>query len=124
MSLTPEQINEAWHMRTACPKTSWVRIGLKLGFSDRTVREALYPERREARRANRRKRENGHKKPKGYHRYEVSPHGVHMEGRRATVPSIVLIEREARLALAPRSLTALICGDPPPGRSALDKRNA
>ena len=38
-----------------------------------------------------------------------------------TVPQQVLFERE-RALLAPRTLTAAICGDPVPGRSALGRR--
>lgn len=38
-------------------------------------------------------------------------------------PAHVMQEAE-RAMTAPRSLTALICNDPPPGRSALDRRNA
>lgn len=45
--------------------------------------------------------------------YEPSP----------VVPRDVLFERKRALK-APRSLTALCCGDPAPGRSALDKRKA
>jgi hypothetical protein len=36
-------------------------------------------------------------------------------------PDVVLIERDIRLS-APRTITAHIFGDPPPGYSALDKR--
>lgn len=35
---------------------------------------------------------------------------------------IALAERDRRLALAPRSLSAALCGDPLPGYSALDRR--
>jgi hypothetical protein len=38
------------------------------------------------------------------------------------VPDEVMAERESRLS-APRSLTALICGDPPVGFSALERRS-
>jgi len=34
----------------------------------------------------------------------------------------LLAARDARAMLAPRSLTALICGDPLPGHSALERR--
>lgn len=37
-------------------------------------------------------------------------------------PSTVLAEREYRLALAPRDLTAALFGDPLPGYSALERR--
>jgi DNA-binding CsgD family transcriptional regulator len=40
------------------------------------------------------------------------------------VPAHVLAERDARLALDPRNLTAAFAGDPLPGRSALDKKMA
>ncbi len=39
-------------------------------------------------------------------------------------PKLSTIEERERAYGAPRSLTALVCGDPPAGRSALDKRNA
>ena len=39
-----------------------------------------------------------------------------------SVPDTVLQERARRLAQSPRSLTAACMGDPPPGYSALDKR--
>lgn len=35
----------------------------------------------------------------------------------------VLAERGTRLSIAPRDLTALICGDPRPGYSALERRS-
>jgi hypothetical protein len=38
------------------------------------------------------------------------------------VPDSVLLERDQRNALMPRSITAFIFGDPIPGRSALDQR--
>ena len=38
------------------------------------------------------------------------------------IPDSVLAEREARLALSPRDLTAAIAGDPLPGMSALERR--
>ena len=37
------------------------------------------------------------------------------------VPASILADRDRR-SNAPRSLTALFCGDPAPGQSALDKR--
>jgi hypothetical protein len=44
-------------------------------------------------------------------------------GGNPSPPQSVLHEREQAL-LAPRSLTAALLGDPPAGRSALDKRGA
>lgn len=40
-----------------------------------------------------------------------------------TIPQSVLDERDRRLALAPRDLTAAINGDPLPGMSALERRH-
>ena len=37
-------------------------------------------------------------------------------------PAHVLAERDARLALHPRDITAAIAGDPLPGNSALDRK--
>jgi hypothetical protein len=37
-------------------------------------------------------------------------------------PAAVVIERDHRQSLSPRSLTALLCGDPLPGFSALERR--
>lgn len=36
----------------------------------------------------------------------------------------LLAERDERYRLSPRSLTAFLCGDPPPGYSALDRRRS
>lgn len=40
----------------------------------------------------------------------------------ATVPSAAMLAEAKRRASARRSLTSVICGDPPPGCSALDRR--
>lgn len=40
-----------------------------------------------------------------------------------TAPPAHVVQEAERAMMAPRSLTALICKDPPPGRSALDRRN-
>lgn len=37
-------------------------------------------------------------------------------------PPAEVVAEAARAAAAPRSLTAALCGDPPPGRRALDQR--
>jgi hypothetical protein len=39
-------------------------------------------------------------------------------------PTPEMIEDARRRAVAPRTLTSSVCGDPAPGQSALDKRNA
>lgn len=40
---------------------------------------------------------------------------------RVTVPTALLVERDFRLNI-PRSVTSILCGDPAPGYSALDRR--
>ena len=50
----------------------------------------------------------------GYHR------AGHVDGGRAAPPAHVIAEAE-RAASAPRTLSMLQFGDPPPGRSALDR---
>lgn len=42
----------------------------------------------------------------------------------ATASSDMLRERDKRVAIPPRDLTAALCGDPLPGFSALDRRGA
>lgn len=37
-------------------------------------------------------------------------------------PAVQLLEEAKQRLLAPRSITAMLCGDPPPGYSALDKK--
>lgn len=44
--------------------------------------------------------------------------------RTIAVSHDALAERDQRLALMPRDLTALICGDPLPGYSALERRES
>jgi hypothetical protein len=62
-------------------------------------------------RAERRRRDSGHKQ-----------RGVDCV-RPLVIPDVVFEERNERLS-APRSLTGFICGDPPAGYSALDRRAA
>ena len=54
------------------------------------------------------------------HRGEPDP-GVRRSMPMQHVPADILIDRDTRL-LAPRSITGTICGDPPPGFSALDRK--
>ena len=46
---------------------------------------------------------------------------VQQQAQVVNIPASVLAEREARLALSPRDLTAAIAGDPLPGMSALER---
>lgn len=52
-------------------------------------------------------------------------HFAHIQLEQRVEPSpIALAERDARINLAPQSTTAMLMGDPPPGRSALDQISA
>lgn len=58
-----------------------------------------------------------------YHRFYPLERGGNTNAVRAEAPNNVIIERD-RAHQAERSLTASICGDPRPGRSALDRRQS
>lgn len=91
-----------------------------LGVKKRTLERRLYwdsmtPEKRKARqeRIYARRREEA----KGNRRIIVEQVAV---SERPGAEQIR--DRDERMTLAPRDLTALFCGDPLPGHSALDKR--
>lgn len=113
--LTDEHIASARKLRAE--GMPWYRIGKALGLSEMTVRCALDPAYAamllERRRINRRK--NGASKP------ITQVEGISSTREAARRDAL------ARLAEIPadtRSLTAFICGDPLPGRSAWDRRLA
>ena len=57
-------------------------------------------------------------------RRSIAPHIHYVNHGRIEPPVAVLVDRDIRAAAevaAPRSLTALLLGDPAPGRSALDR---
>lgn len=89
----------------------WRETGAAIGVTIYSVRAALEPgfidKKREYSQAYKRQR------------YPASSLVVES----VSAPQFVLFEREQAM-LAPRSLTAVLCGDPPAGRSALDKRGA
>ena len=47
---------------------------------------------------------------------------VNCLGAGITIPDEVLSDRDRRMDLSPRDLSAALCGDPLPGYSALDRR--
>ncbi|HEX4043237.1 MAG TPA: hypothetical protein VHY10_16185 [Xanthobacteraceae bacterium] len=57
-------------------------------------------------------------------RLELRPFYAHIawSGRTLHADPRALAERDQRLAVAPRDLTAALCGDPLPGYSALERR--
>lgn len=92
---------------------SLIAVAETLGYSRECLRLALNPASREARNAYRRGRVRKSRRAAGKPepRY-VTP---------ARCPPEVIAERDIALSQQ-TSLTALVFGDPPPGRSALDKR--
>ena len=95
---------------------NYATIARKLGnYSADQIREALKPKLRG---------------PKGKRRRRIKPQepasnsrvlAGFKEVRAPDVPETVMAERSIALS-APISITAAVFGDPPPGRSALDKR--
>lgn len=98
-TLTPEQKAEALKMRSL--GISWGKIGMRYGLTRTLLRNIIDP---------------------GYRlsRYAPYPNLRHNVSR-ATPPADTLAERNRVLA-RPMTMTATLCGDPPPGRSALDKK--
>lgn len=117
--LGPRQLRRAANMRAK--GMPWYIIGQKLGRSAETVRCALDPAYREMRNERIRAWRRGHPLPKQEPKggYTVS-HWVDVDSREKA-PAEVLAERDARLNV-PLTINMAILGDPPPGRSALDRR--
>jgi hypothetical protein len=94
----------------------WYNTAVELRVGYHQLRSAMDPEYKAKRQAG--------KKPSVSKAIDHSAPGLSaakVEPPASRVPQSVLFERE-RAMLAPRSLTATLLGDPPAGRSALDKR--
>ena len=109
--MTQEQIIEAWKMRSR--NISFDRVGKVFGIGAKTVRNALYPDLAKKDNSRRRLRRAQFQNSKTAH--SVGGHPVH-------IPAEVLADRDIRRLSESRSLTAVLMGDPMPGRSALDKK--
>lgn len=93
-------------------------IAAALNRTERQVREKIrWMEMPEAKRARRRAQINAWRNDKG--EYKSVIHSEASSFSKATPGQ--LADRDRRL-LAHRTLTAIFCGDPPPGFSALDRR--
>jgi hypothetical protein len=101
----------------------WSRIAELLGRSHKAVKAKFQlmnftPEQREAKREYQRRKRDEKKK------YEKSGRqAAGLQNARELPCAEIFIERDRRLALPARDLTAAFCGDPKPGFSALDKRS-
>jgi len=124
MDLSPEQ--HALAQELLAEGLSWTAIDCRLGVSKGRTRYVLDPLYREMRKA------------RGQEKYQQwllrNGGGLHKRARRITrnsagqcilgrPPDHVIAERDAAYG-ADRQLTAALCGDPLPGRSALDRRRA
>jgi hypothetical protein len=97
---------------------SWHAVADHVGCSVEALKRAMVPgwiEKRQEGARNYRARKAGTR----FRPYV--PITTHIAESKPVAPQSVLFERE-RAMLAPRSLTATLLGDPPAGRSALDKR--
>lgn len=115
MSMTAEQLTEGRRLRAMVPPAPWATVAGRLGCRRYTIQCALEPGYAEYMRTRERCRRAGLPKPK-----RRSPERQTINA--FEIPRDVLLDRDRRLAMAPRSLTAALCGDPAPGRSAWDKR--
>ena len=125
MNPTPEQIIEAGRMRAA--GMGWDKIACRLCIGVFKLRAAMQPGyleyKRETNQIARDILRHGFTK----RRRRLKPQKTGVDpGNKAShaivPPRDVLFDRDVRLTLVPRSLTAALLGDPLPGRSALDKR--
>lgn len=113
---------EAWRKQGV----PWERIAERLHTHYRKVRSSVDPEyaarRQSFVQASRAKRTQ---RDKSAYTAIRSAEGDAMFNnvRNTDVPNVVLLERE-RAHLIERSLTQVLCGDPLPGRSALDRLRA
>ncbi len=102
---------------------NWAEIGKAMGVSKRSAEGRfrwinITPERRERRIENERVRRAKNRAPTI--RSSRPPSQVHTVQR---PPDDIMADRDRRHA-APKTLTAWLCGDPPPGWSALDRRQS
>jgi|SRR5581483_8246679 len=114
--LTAEEVAWAWRMRKE--GVFWDVIGAQFQMSGCGIRrrvDPVYQEKRNA--ASLRCRKARPDRAAILDRRGEDDH-------RICVPDDVLRERDERRAVAPRSLTAAVLGDPLPGYSALDRRQA
>lgn len=120
---TPEEIETLHRLRRI--KTPIAAICAELGRTVHSVKHRLEwdgktAESRQKRRA-RIKQRRAEVSGAGVGRHDLNSLNLELGvGPRPT--SELLCERDRRLQIAPRDLTAALCGDPLPGFSALDRR--
>jgi transposase len=104
--MTKEQVKQAELMR--CQNMTWSAIGRHFGVSRMTVRNYVYPEHRKKEyTAHNAKRRREAKRAEHITRIQIE--ALHT----FPIPHDVLADRDRRMAMQPRSLTAALMGDPP-----------
>lgn len=96
-------------------KHSWESVSRVLGISQETIRKNIDPEYAQQRRSLSQQKRERERHPCA----DLPRAGMHVVIHRPTQD--MLHQREVRRAV-PLTLTQSICGDPPPGYSALDRR--
>jgi hypothetical protein len=122
MKITTEQIEAGRALRALDPPWGWDRMAMHLGVSYYALRSELEPAYRVRRmqsvRMTRAKRAEN---PRGPKRKYVKRDEAERIAARApvtpplSIPKDVLMDRDRRMS-APRSITAILMGDPEPGR--------
>lgn len=119
---TQEQLETARQLRA--DSVPWTRIAILFGCSADCIHAAIDEEYREIRnsqaRGAKRVRQRRNNAKKAEETKSVFPHYVECRSQ----PSPDALAERARAFSRQRSLTAEFCGDPLPGRSALDKRES
>ncbi len=111
-----EQIEEATILRL--DGMSWAKIGAKLGLHWQMVRDTLYPNYAESRKAKQRARMQ--KVRSGA--VVISKRRLHDDTNFSKPGADLLYDRDKRLAVPYKDFTSEWLGDPRPGYSALDKK--
>lgn len=109
-TFTAAEIEQAKELRSR--NTPWRHLGAMFNCGDEAIRRAIEPGYREMRALQNRQ---------ARHRIGRRSKNPRLVQPRFEIPEAVLTDRDRRNAI-PRSLTAVLCGDPAPGQSALDRR--
>lgn len=134
MALTADQIEEVKRRRASKKPEPWEMIARDMGVPAFKLRCAIEPNFREYRlgavkryRARvRHQKSSTRSYPCAENNYRISQPSFNVvtPDERINIPRHVLADREVRLGYVPATITAAICGDPEPWRSALATRQA
>lgn len=126
--ITPAMVDRMIYLRTQ--KKTFREIGVLFGISPTAVQYRLdpaYRKRQNAKKKSAEQRSREHRRAADERNARLHGFGRHMAGIRSVTsrppPPDVLAERDFAYAGRERFSIAEITGDPPRGRSALDRRN-